>query len=353
MSEHANDTARVGYYDRMRVLAMTAVVLLHVCASPATDLAAGGQALSFSWHLANLLDSACRFAVPLFLMLTGALLLNSDSALSVRQVLCRRIPRVLVPLLFWTVVYLVLGWLTEPGFSPTNAVLQLFHQPVEIHLWYLYALIALYLLLPVFRLLTRHADRRLVGYILLLWFAFSSLWRAAAGLFPALELPAYANLDILGGYAGYLLLGWYLATAPRLPGRKTCAILAGAGIALTALFTWLMTLRSGELNAVFYQYFMPNVLMTAVGVFGLFRSGRSKPASKPVTALAALSFGVYLCHMVFFRLLQPVFAALPLPVWITMLLLAAAVWVLSVLLSAILRRIPVLSFLTLGERKRR
>ena len=36
------ETARVGYYDRLRVLAMTAVILIHVCGSAATSLAADG-----------------------------------------------------------------------------------------------------------------------------------------------------------------------------------------------------------------------------------------------------------------------------------------------------------------------
>ena len=231
MSEvQTKQPARIGYYDRLRVLAMTAVILIHVCGSAAT----------------------------------------------------------------------------------------------------------IYLLLPVFRLITRHAGRRMVGYLLLLWFVFSSLWRAAAGLFPALALQDYANLDILGGYAGYVLLGWYLASSPKLPNRTVCIALTAAGIAATTLLTWLMTRRSGELNAVFYQYFMPNVLITAVGIFGLFRR----------------TFGVYLCLMLFFRLLEPAFAALPLPAAVTMLLLTAAVWLLSVLFSILLRQIPVVRFITLGERFR-
>ena len=346
------ETARVGYYDRLRVLAMTAVILIHVCGSAATSLAADGQTLTFGWHLANVLDAASRFAVPLFLMLTGALLLGSDKALSVKHLLSRRLPRVLVPLVFWTVVYWGLKWLTVPDFSPADAIRHFFRQPAEIHLWYLYALAAIYLLLPVFRLITRCANRHTVGYLLLVWFVFSSLWRAAAGLFPALALQDYANLDILGGYAGYVLLGWYLSTAPRLPNRTVCALIAVAGMAVTAMLTWLMTRRAGALNAVFYQYFMPNVLLTAVGVFGVFRSTDSRPASRAVTVLASLSFGVYLCHMLFFRLLEPVFSALPFPAVLTMLLLAAAVWLLSVLLSALLRQVPVIRFITLGERFR-
>ena len=97
---------------------------------------------------------------------------------------------------------------------------------------------------------------------------------------------------------------------------------------------------------------MPNVLITAVGIFGLFRRTDSRPASRAVTMLSSLSFGVYLCHMLFFRLLEPAFAALPLPAAVTMLLLTAAVWLLSVLFSILLRQIPVVRFITLGERFR-
>ena len=126
------ETARVGYYDRLRVLAMTAVILIHVCGSAATSLAADGQTLTFGWHLANVLDAASRFAVPLFLMLTGALLLGSDKALSVKHLLSRRLPRVLVPLVFWTVVYWGLKWLTVPDFSPADAIRHFFRQPKSI-----------------------------------------------------------------------------------------------------------------------------------------------------------------------------------------------------------------------------
>ncbi len=59
------------------------------------------QTLTFGWHLANVLDAASRFAVPLFLMLTGALLLGSDKAfVRKKHLLSRRLPRVLVPLVF-------------------------------------------------------------------------------------------------------------------------------------------------------------------------------------------------------------------------------------------------------------
>ena len=63
--------------------------------------------------------------------------------------------------------------------------------------------------------------------------------------------------------------------------------------------------------------------------------------------------GVYLSATCCFSgCLNRYFSALPFPAVLTMLLLAAAVWLLSVLLSALLRQVPVIRFITLGERFR-
>lgn len=349
----AQSGGRVAYYDGLRIAAMVGVILIHVCAKYATSLAADGQALGIAWHLANLLDAAGRFAVPVYLMITGGLLLGSDSSLSVGTVLKKRVVRVAVPLVFWTAVYIVLQAATVTDYDWKAAVLSLFSQPAEVHLWYLYALIAVYLLLPLLRLIVKYAPRRLLWYGVGLWLIFSCLWRAAAGLIPALALPDYANLDLLGGYLGYVLLGWLLSTQPRTPRRGLCLAAALAGAAVTAAATWVMTRRAGELNGVFYQYFMPNVILTAAGVFLWFRGmgeKRMRPPSPVWQALSGLSFGVYLSHEVFVRLLEPVFA--PLPAAAGMLLLSAAVLLISLAVSWVLERIPGVRFVTLGERRR-
>ena len=159
-----------------------------------------------------------------FLMLTGALLLGSDKGL-VRK--ASALPQTATgsgaacfsgPLFTGG-----LKWLTVPDFSPADAIRHFFRQPAEIHLWYLYALAAIYLLLPVFS-----ADYPLRQQ------TYGGLSPCLSGLYSGslcAQLPAcfrrwrsdYANLDILGGYAGYVLLGWYPSTAPWLPNRTVCA----------------------------------------------------------------------------------------------------------------------------------
>lgn len=152
MTENRAAASRIGYMDGLRAAAMVGVILIHVCAKAATALAADGQALGVSWQLANLLDALGRFAVPAYLMVTGGLLLGSDRALSVRETLRRRVVRIAAPLVFWTAAYLGLQAATVPGYDWKGAAANLFNKPAEIHLWYLYALLAIYLLLPLLRL---------------------------------------------------------------------------------------------------------------------------------------------------------------------------------------------------------
>lgn len=173
---------------------------------------------------------------------------------------------------------------------------------------------------------------------------------AAAGLIPALQLPDYANLDILGGYLGYVLLGWLLTTTERTPSKGLCTAGFLAGLLVTAGGTWFMTRRAGELNGVFYQYFMPNVVLMAACAFLLFKGlWAGRESGRVIRRLSALSFGVYLVHEVFLRLLEPVFA--PLPAAAGMLLLSLAVLALSLAAAWLLSLIPGVRFITLGERK--
>lgn len=343
---------RVGYFERLRLLAMLGVILIHGSALYLEELAAGGQALGAAWHLANLLDSFSRFSVPVFLMITGALLLPREDSLSLSVIGRRRIPRVAVPLLFWSAVYILLQTAMVKDYRPLEAVKNLLSTPAEDHLWYLYALIAVYLLLPLLRLLVKHAPRRIILYTLLLWAVFSSLWRAAAGLLPALQLPSYANLDILGGYAGYVLLGHVLHTAKKTPSAAVSGGVFAVCSLFTAAATWVMTLRAGELNGVFYQYFMPNVAVMAAAAFLLLRrlGEKRREAGHAVTALSSLSFGVYLIHEAFIRLFHLAFSSLPplaaLP--LTILTTAAA----SLLCALVLIRLPVVRFLAMGESAR-
>lgn len=81
----------------MRTLAIFMVIVVHVCAAPF-------KVMDASWLSINVVDSLARWCVPVFFMLSGALLLGKDEPLSVLK---KRIIKIILPLIFWSYVYLI------------------------------------------------------------------------------------------------------------------------------------------------------------------------------------------------------------------------------------------------------
>jgi surface polysaccharide O-acyltransferase-like enzyme len=137
-------------YDAIRLVAILAIVMLHTAANGVNFLPLG----SVNWWLANLVDSACRTGVPLFLMLTGALLLNRQGE-SNSNYYRRRWQRLAIPVVFWTLFYLAWAqfkaiWKDQP-FDLINELLNELWGKPYFHLWFIYLLIGLYAALPLLR----------------------------------------------------------------------------------------------------------------------------------------------------------------------------------------------------------
>ena len=66
------EKSKIQYLDILRTLATIGVIIIHT-SSPVLNMAYG-HSMS-EWWVGNIFDSASRFAVPLFLLLSGATLL--------------------------------------------------------------------------------------------------------------------------------------------------------------------------------------------------------------------------------------------------------------------------------------
>ena len=94
---------RIVYCDVLKILASIAVVLIHVCSNWWYAL----DVKSKSWMVINIFDSLCRWAVPVFLMLSGATLMDYRKHYDTKTFLKKRVLRTVIPFLFWSIVVLV------------------------------------------------------------------------------------------------------------------------------------------------------------------------------------------------------------------------------------------------------
>jgi len=97
-----NSNNPVNWIDNLRVLATISVIFLHVSASVTAKF---GSISFITWTIGNIYNSSVRFCVPIFVMITGALLLPKDYEIS--DFLKKKFIRVVLPFVFWGIIYLL------------------------------------------------------------------------------------------------------------------------------------------------------------------------------------------------------------------------------------------------------
>ncbi|WP_251863142.1 acyltransferase family protein [Achromobacter sp. Marseille-Q4962] len=327
------DTDRYDRLDAARWLAALAVVLLHSAALIVSEPAAYGQG---AWLAANLYDSAARWCVPVFVMVSGALLLDPARPLDPRRFYARRVARICAPLVFWSLFYL--GWRTALDWWD-DGVIDISFWPRKVaqgepyyHLWYLYMIVGLYLFAPLVRALYARSapPARALWVVGILGLAIlDALYR------QALHAPAGFFLTWFLPYLGYFVAGRLIFDGEmRIP--RPGLVLA-LSVAATALGVHLLSSARG-LNTYFYDYFSVTVPFMSLAAFQCIVSSPRLPR---LPALAPLTFGVYLIHPLFLDVAKRAGAMQGKPggAW-TVPLVAAAVFALSALISWLLRRHP-------------
>lgn len=304
-------SGRLAYADRLRTVATIAVIVLHLSGSQLTHVPVD----SWNFTLLNAFDALTRWCVPMFVLLSGAFLLDPEKPEPLNRLLLR-ILRLVVALGVWASVYAIAdhmeggGRLNWDGIRSAlwNVVLGQTHY----HLWFLYTIIGLYLVTPLLRAFVRGATRTDFHWFFLLSFLLASLLPTLLQFHPSQTLSLYLkrlDLHLVLGYAGYYVAGYYLKTFPLR--RKTRAVLYALGLLggfVTLFGTQWLSLRQGSLNGTLYSNMAPNVVFSSVALFVLFRSASERrPARRTKSHCAGMaqrSLGIYLVHDLFLMLLR-------------------------------------------------
>ena len=336
---------------------MFMVVLIHVVADCIHSYDVG----SFTWLVGNAYDSIARFSVPVFVMISGAFMLEPEYECTIKKLYSVKILRMVTALLFWGLVYGIYFVLKEPD----RPLLTLAYQLVYTlftgyhHMWFLFMISGLYVITPLLRKLVE--DKRTMQYFLLVSFAFAAVFMFAVDLSERLvgtnavlnfasELLGYIrksiHIDFLLGYAFYYVLGYYLKTCPV--SRKTEKIIYALGIlsfVLVMAGTYALSVYKEKNVEILYEYLYFPVCFEAIAVFLLFKEHVSKinfkeKSIKVISFVSKYSFGVYLSHMLVLNLLP--FGTEMLNTVVSVPLVTIAVCAISLLITFIISRIPVL-----------
>ena len=320
------------WLDVVRFIAMFTVVCCH-CTDPFNFYPGTAPNIGEIKLWGAIYGSVLRPCVPLFVMITGALLLpvRGDASTFYKK----RIPRVFYPFLIWSVLYNLFPWITGLlGLNPQiildffpyageEVMRQSFSVSLEyilmipfnfsilaVHMWYIYLLIGLYLYLPVFSAWVEKASERAKLMFLLAWgvtlllpyyyqFVSNYLWGTCSW-------NSFGMLYAFAGFNGYLLLGHYLKNL-EWSLKKTLTIgipMFAVGYAVTFLgFRHITALPeyTDEMLELFFTYCSLNVVMMTIPVFMLAKKVKvnSERMKKALANLTVCGFGIYMIHYFF------------------------------------------------------
>jgi surface polysaccharide O-acyltransferase-like enzyme len=355
---------RIVYADFLRIVATGAVIVLHTAASRWY----GTPVASLGWQAMNAYDSLVRWAVPIFVMVSGMFQLRpgapEQSPLSCAEeyrVMFRKyILRFICALAFWSVVHNGFRQLTHlfrheeiEALDVANIILKIPFGPAWYHLWFVYMILGLYLITPLVRIFIAHAQKSHLECFLILSAAVgagiplvSFIFRKIPGI-PNYRL--YLPLSELSGYLGYYIAGYYFATYKLIAStRKLLYTLAIVSVIITAAGTSFFSMIGERREEALYEYIFPTTMLTAFGIFVFFKERfgalrLSAKAAAAVSAISACTFGVYLLHdliLQIFLLLK--LSAATFNAIFSIPLIALAVFAISLPLIYGLRKIPVL-----------
>lgn len=294
VQNHPTDQHQAYWPNLLRALATVAVIVVHVT-SPV--LATKSVNTDGTWWLANLLDSTCRFCVPIFLMLSGALLIpKKEKPLLFYK---KRTQRIVWPFLFWALAYLCNQYffrLTNPPVASKlpHWIADQLLQGISYHLWYIYLIFCIYLILPLATQWLQKATTEQLKYGLLCWVVITQL---ALPNFTHHKSPIHiVNFILLSGYP---VLGYFYAHRVKIKYPKLALILIVAGVLGVALPTYLFTKSTLAFYPLFYNYLSLPVIIGSVGVFVTAMCfAKPKNWAEPMVAfISKHSFGIYLSHV--------------------------------------------------------
>lgn len=352
---------RLYHLDFLRIFSMFAVVFLHTV----SDI----LRINYNqpvWHFSNVLTALLSTSVPIFFMISGALMLSDERNEDVSFVLKHRLKKICVPFLFWSVVailyFFVIGYVIYDKFNFAGIITrlkQLPAQPVTIHFWFMYALIPIYALIPFIKILINNMKRQHKIYLFALW-CFVSIFLTTASNFVTADYKMIFTLDdkyslnIMGGYLGFFILGYYLNKKDIKIKSKWLVLYILTDVITVSAGTFVLTRISGGYFEGFKTYTGFFVSTMAVAMFLLFKNifvaKNDIKCKKAVIFIGDTSFVIYLVHNLVIHFMNTNYLIVPNISILNICLRFAIVYIISLAITVILKHIKPMCFLATGTK---
>lgn len=333
-----NTSAPIPYIHFLRVMATVAVIFIHVGAMFQSSCEL--KSCENSYFQYEFIHRICSFAVPVFILISGFLLLNPKKEITYQSILHKYIPRIAwALLLFGSVMNLTEAYMTRESDETLLDIIlvsaiKLLTGNCWDHMWYLYMLIGLYAITPVYKAFINISDRTGMNI-------FMGFMTAMCIVLPYLRQANIASINSYFTLPVFLFLypcGYYIGTF--CPKKKLSAAVAVLILMIYCLCTAWQTWHGHEA----YPGYDPLTVFAALAIFYL---GKYYSSSNPwlLNHLSKHCFCIYIVHAIILNVafkvlhIESILHFAPL---INAFVVVLVTFLLSYFVSCLLRQIPFL-----------
>lgn len=282
---------RIKYFDLLRAIAILGVVSIH-----STNIGYTFADTSFSFNITVLWRQIINFSVPIFIAISGYFL--ADKNVSTKKdyftFLKRQVPRVLIPYLIWSILYLVIAFVK--GSSISTILYRFLTFTSAVPFYFVILIIEFYILLPILQKVSSQRKGLLLsGIISTLCCIFIFYFR----YFTNIHLPIY----ICGSAPSWLFfysLGIYIKKNGISLSNKAIALLTVLSLGLSLLETYYVYYKFGSIGESVTAVKISSFIYSTFIILLAFKHiNRNYNKTKILLNIGEVSYGIFLSHMFF------------------------------------------------------
>ena len=347
---------RVIWIELLRIMACVGVIGIHAGSQHFRDM----PVESSVWAVSNFYHGINRFAVAVFIMISGCLYLDAKRTWNLKRLWKKNILPVAVAYVFWQVFYAVyrilVNGIAAKGMKAALIKFMVYVSKSYFHLWYLPMLIGLLIITPmIWEIVNSSRGKQWEEYIIVLFLIFQILiysinefslpWKT-----HVMNILRTVKPDLVTGYVGYFVLGHYLSHYEISKKLERLIYTLGVIFILVAIgLCYISSQKMGKPVQSFYENYTLAGFLWGTSFFLFFKNHVSKikwseKQEKVICYLGSCTFGVYLSHA-FFRdilhragidsmMIENTVIAIPIVI--------AVIFVVSLVAVMIIKKIPVI-----------
>ncbi|MCM1458715.1 MAG: acyltransferase family protein [Bacteroides sp.] len=296
-----DDSKRENNYDILKAFSVIAVILLH---ANATYFRATDDEEGLVWFIENIINYFTQFAVPCFLMISGAFMINKKKTNV--SIWLSILYKLFLPFLTMTLIWVIVFYLNRNTHNMWEELIKPLLLCNYGALWFIPCIMLLYILTPLFENYINSVGKK--------WLYITSFLGFIWAMISAIVTDNYApySISVVIAFGMYYLVGGVLYSI-KLSKKTVCV-----GVILSILLSIAaLLLRCWGFDYYVFgpyrSYFSPAVVAMSISIFMIFKVGRIQEDKSNrlfisiCSLIARYCLYIYLVHRLIVIILSKIF----------------------------------------------